>query len=108
MSMARLFVPLAAVLVSIPGMGQSPKPPAEAGFLSHWGEIRLRVYEGWGTATIPSYGANQVSRYGRHWNLYVATPGFKDRNAIWAAVKPYAMQAGWTVVSENPNGGLLV
>jgi len=59
-------------------------------------------------ATIPSYGDNQVKRYGRHWNLYVATPGFKDRNALWAAVKPYAVQAGWTVVSENPNGGLLV
>jgi len=89
-------------------MCQTPKPPAEAGFLSHWGEIRLRDYESWGMATIPSYGDNQVKRYGRHWNLYVATPGFKDRNALWAAVKPYAVQAGWTVVSENPNGGLLV
>jgi outer membrane protein OmpA-like peptidoglycan-associated protein len=40
--------------------------------------------------------------------LFVRTPGFKDRNEVWAAVKPYAVQAGWTVVSENPNGGLLV
>jgi hypothetical protein len=89
-------------------MGQMPKPPAEASFMSHWGEIRVNNYDTWNMATIPSYGDNQVSRYGRHWNLVVQTPGFKDRNAIWAAVKPYAVQAGWTVVMENPNGGLLV
>src|ERR1700674_1881143 len=109
MPIARLPVLLAAVLVSIPCMGQAPKPPAEAGFMSRWGQIRLmRGYEPWGMATVPSYGANQVNRYGRHWNLLVATPGFKDRNAIWAAVKPYAVQSGWTVMLENPNGGLLV
>ena len=106
MSIARIPVFLA---LAIPCLAQPPKPPVEAGFMSHWGEIRQSItYEAWGVATIPSYGANQVQRYGRHWNLFVGTPGFKDRNAIWAAVKPYALEAGWTVVSENPNGGLLI
>jgi len=76
--------------------------------MSHWGAVRVMSYEAWGVATVPSYGANQVNQYGRHWNLLVMTPGFKERNAIWAAVKPYAVQAGWTVVSENFGGGLLV
>jgi outer membrane protein OmpA-like peptidoglycan-associated protein len=77
--------------------------------MSHWGKIEQRYpYEAFGVTTIPSYGANQMPRSGRHWNLFVRTPGFKDRNEVWAAVKPYAVQAGWTVVSENPNGGLLV
>ncbi len=77
--------------------------------MTHWGKIeQMYSYEAWGVATIPSYGENQVKRYGRHWNLFVRTPGFKDRESIWAAVKPYAVQAGWTVVSENLKGGLLV
>jgi outer membrane protein OmpA-like peptidoglycan-associated protein len=49
-----------------------------------------------------------VKRYGRHWYLFVRTPGFKDFNSVWAAVKPQAVQAGWTVVSEDFKGGLLV
>ncbi len=108
MSLTRSLPLLAAVLVSSPWMGQTPKPPPETAFMAQWGEIRQSGYEAWGMATVPAYGANQVNRYGRHWNVFVATPGFKDRNAIWAAVKPVAVQAGWTVVSENPNGGLLV
>src|SRR5579864_8487081 len=32
----------------------------------------------------------------------------KHRNTIWAAVKPQAVEAGWTVVSENFSRGLLV
>jgi outer membrane protein OmpA-like peptidoglycan-associated protein len=102
-----VFLGFLALALSCPA--QSPKPPAEAGFMSHWGKIEQRYpYEAFGVTTIPSYGANQMPRSGRHWNLFVRTPGFKDRNEVWAAVKPYAVQAGWTVVSENPNGGLLV
>src|SRR5581483_12065029 len=87
--------------LSIPCLAHPPNPPAEAGFMSHWGKIeQLYGYEAWGVTTI-SDGANPVKRYGRHWNLFVRTPGFKDRESIWAAVKPYAVQAGWTVVSEN-------
>jgi outer membrane protein OmpA-like peptidoglycan-associated protein len=108
MPITRPSLLFAAILGWAAVVAQAPKPPAEAGFMSHWGEIHQSAYEVWGMATVPAYGANQVNRYGRHWNLYVETPGFKDRNAIWAAVKPVAMQAGWTVVSENPNGGLLV
>ena len=51
----------------------------------------MGVYETWGTTTIPPNGANQMSRYGCHWNLVVATPGFKNCHAIWAAVKPRAV-----------------
>lgn len=77
--------------------------------MTHWGKIEQQYpYEGWSGATIPSYGANQVKRYGRHWYLFVRTPGFKDGAALWAAVKPVALQAGWTVISENPHGGLLI
>ena len=77
--------------------------------MTHWGKIeQMYGYEAWGVTTIPSYGVNQAKRYGRHWNLFVRTPGFKDRESIWAAVKPYAVQAGWTVVSENFKGGLVV
>jgi OOP family OmpA-OmpF porin len=109
MFIARIPVFLGVLVLTLPCLAQSPKPPAEAGFMSHWGKIeQMYAYEAWGVTTIPSYGANQVKRYGRHWNLFVRTPGFKDREAIWAAVKPYAVQAGWTVVSENLKGGLLV
>jgi outer membrane protein OmpA-like peptidoglycan-associated protein len=109
MSIARMPVFIAALALATGCLAQSPKPPAEAGFMSRWGQIRqLYPYEAWGVATIPPSGANQAQRYGRHWNLFVGTPGFQDRGAVWAAVKPYAVEAGWTVVSENPNGGLSV
>ena len=95
--------------MAMPCLAQPPNPPAEAGFMTHWGKIEQRYgYEAWGSAMIPAYGANQVKRSGRHWDLLVRTPGFNDRESIWAAVKPYAVQAGWTVVSENFGGGLLV
>jgi OOP family OmpA-OmpF porin len=100
---------LGVLALAIPCLAQSPNPPTEADFMSHWGKIeQMYSYEVWGVTTIPSYGADQVKRYGRHWNLFVRTPGFNDRESIWAAVKPYAVQAGWTVVSENLKGGLLV
>jgi OmpA-OmpF porin, OOP family len=109
MSKPHIPVFLGFLVLALSCPAQSPKPPAEADFMSHWGKIEQRYpYEAFGVATIPSYGANQVQRSGHHWNLFVRTPGFKDRNEVWAAVKPYAVQAGWTVVSENPNGGLLV
>ena len=109
MSNAQIPVFLGVLALAIPCLAQSPKPPTEAGFMSHWGKIeQMYGYEAWGVVTIPSYGANQVKRYGRHWNLFVRTPGFKDRESIWTAVKPYAVQAGWTVVSEDLKGGLLV
>ena len=107
----RAYLFLAAVFLTVPGLAQADdKLPAEAAFLSQWGKIRADdpLYEIWGVATVPSYGANQVQHHGRHWTLMVRTPGFKSREEIWAAIKPHAVQAGWTVVSENPNGGLLV
>jgi len=110
MPAARILVLIAAVVVSVlPSTCQDVKPPAEAGFMSHWGDIQQHYpYEAWGVETFPAYGENQVKQYGHHWDLWVTVPGFKDRYALWAAVKPYAQKAGWTVVSENPNGGLLV
>ena len=110
-TMSNLQIPvfIGILVLTIPCLAQTPMPPAEAGFMTHWGKIEQQYgYEVWGLATIPSYGANPVKRYGRHWNLFVRTPGFKDRESIWAAVKPYAVQAGWTVVSENFKGGLQV
>jgi OOP family OmpA-OmpF porin len=99
-----------AFLLSFSCVAQSADFPAEAAFMTHWGAVRHRDYESWGVATIPRYGANQVRKYGHHWDLWVDVPGFKfgDRPALWASVKPYVLQAGWTVVSENPNGGMLV
>ncbi len=107
----RALLLLTAIALIFPCLTEAAnKLPAEAAFMSRWGEVRADnpPYEMWGVATIPAYGASQVQQYGRHWNLNVPTPGFKERNDIWAAVKPYAQQAGWTVVSENFGGGLLV
>src|SRR5579872_3371177 len=103
----RVFLKLLAL--TIPCVAQPPNPPAEASFMTHWGKIEQQyAYESWSGATIPAYGANQVKRYGRHWYLFVRTPGFKDGTALWTAVKPVALQAGWTVVSEDPHGPLAV
>ena len=77
--------------------------------MNHWGTIHHDPPESWGVATIPRYGDNQTQRYGHRWWLTVDTPGFDgNRPALWASVKPYALKAGWTVVSENPNGGMLI
>lgn len=78
--------------------------------MTHWGTIHHDPPESWGVATIPRYGDNQVQKYGHRWWLTVDTPGFKfgDRPALWASVKPYVLKAGWTIVSENPNGGMLI
>jgi OmpA-OmpF porin, OOP family len=99
-----------AFLLSFSCLAQSADYPAEAAFMTQWGTIRHHEYESWGVETIPAYGENQVKRYGHHWDLWVGVPGFKfgDRPALWASVKPYVLKAGWTVASENPNGGLLV
>src|SRR5579871_3177676 len=81
--------------------GQSPKPPEELGFLSTFGQVHERYpYEAWGQVTFPAYGENQVNKRGRHWSLWVAIPGSKERMAGWGVVKPAALKAGWTVVSE--------
>lgn len=102
-----LLVCFAAVL-SLPAAAQSPKPPAEAAFLGTWGTVRERYgYEAWGEQTFPRYGEHQVKKQGHHWDLWVEFPGYKDRLAAWAAVKPVILKAGWTIVSENPNGGFL-
>jgi len=79
--------------------------------MTHWGAIHHDdAYESWGVETIPAYGENQVQKYGHHWKLSVPVPGFKfgDRPALWASVKPYVLKAGWEIVSENPNGGMLI
>jgi hypothetical protein len=108
MSSSRLQFAAAAAILIVPCFGQSPKPPAELGFLSTWGEVHQRYpYEAWGQSTFPQYGANQVNKRGRHWTLWMAIPGPKARLAAWAVVKPVALKAGWTVVSENPNGSFL-
>ena len=74
----RRRVLLGVLALAIPCLAQTPNPPAEASFMTHWGKIEQQyAYEGWSGATIPSYGANQVQRYGRHWHLFVRTPGFK-------------------------------
>lgn len=90
-------------------LGQTPKLNDELGFLPTLGAVHERYpYEAWGSATFPQYGANQVSKRGRHWNLWVEIPGkFSDRPAAWTSVKPVATKAGWSVVSENLNGGFL-
>ena len=114
MPAARSLLLLAVALVSfLPAAArtaaQDVPPPAEANFLSHWGEIHQQYgYESWGVETFPAYGDNQVQHSGHHWFLYVDIPGFKDRDSLWAAVKPFVQKAGWTIVSENPNGGMLV
>jgi len=109
MCIPRKRVFLVALALATGCLAQPPKPPVEAGFMSHWGKIEQQYpYEAWGVANIPSSGPNQAARYGRHWYLFVRTPGFKSREAIWAAVKPIAVEAGWTVVSEDFHGGLLV
>ena len=96
-------------MLSISSFCQSPQPPAELSFLSTWGEVRERYpYESWGEFTFPAYGEHQVNKTGRHWNLLLAVPGTKDRAAAWAIVKPVALKSGWTVLSENPGGGLLI
>lgn len=100
---------LAALILSIPCLGQLPDYPAEAAFMTHWGTIHHDPPESWGVATIPRYGDNQVQKYGHRWWLTVDTPGFGgNRPGLWASVKPYALKSGWTVVSENPNGGMLI
>ena len=106
---ARIWGVLAALLLSIPCLGQLPDYPAEAAFMTHWGTIHHDPPETWNVATIPRYGANQVQRYGHRWWLTVDVPGFGgNRPGLWASVKPYVLKAGWTVVSENPNGGMLI
>jgi outer membrane protein OmpA-like peptidoglycan-associated protein len=106
---ARIWIVLAALLLPIPCLGQLPDYPPEAAFLTHWGAINHDPPELWNVATIPRYGENQVQRYGHRWWLWVAVPGFDgNRPGLWAAVKPYVLKAGWTVVSENPYGGMLV
>lgn len=77
--------------------------------MTHWGKINHDPPSIWDVATIPRYGANQVQRYGHRWWLTVDVPGFGgNRAGLWASVKPFVLKAGWTIVSENPNGGLLV
>jgi OmpA-OmpF porin, OOP family len=108
-SISRIWIALPALLFSIPCLGQLPDYPPEAAFMTHWGTIHHDPPETWNVATIPRYGDNQVQRYGHRWWLTVDVPGFGgNRPGLWAAVRPYALKAGWTVVSENPNGGTLV
>ena len=110
-SVFRLCMNLAlAYVLSFSCMAESADYPAEAGFLTHWGAVSHHDYEDWGFETIPAYGENQVKRFGHHWDLWVKVPGFNpdNRPALWASVKPLALKAGWSVVSENPNGGFLV
>jgi OOP family OmpA-OmpF porin len=108
-SVAGIWLLFAALLLSIFCLGQSADYPPEAAFMAHWGKVHHDPPESWNVATIPRYGANQVERYGRRWWLTVDTPGFGgNRAGLWASVKPYALKAGWTVVSENPNGGMLI
>src|ERR1700756_5565297 len=109
MSIARILTLLAALLCSIPCLAQLADYPPEAAFMTHWSAIHHDPPESWNVATIPRYGANQVDRYGHRWWLTVAVPGFDgNRPGLWASVKPYVLKAGWTVVSENPNGGMLI
>src|SRR5215469_948187 len=111
MSLSPLRLAAAAAMLVVPCFGQSPKPPAEVGFLSTWGEVHQRYpYEAWGETAFPRWGANQVYKQGHFWTLWVAVPtsGAKTPAAIWDVVKPVALKAGWTVVSVNPNGGFLV
>lgn len=111
MSLSRLQFAAAAAILSVPCFGQSPKPPAELGFLSTWGEVHPRdPYQAWGQTAFPRWGANQVYKQGHFWTLWVAVPtsGAKTPAAVWDVVKPVALKAGWTVVSVNPNGGFLV
>ncbi|HTS86560.1 MAG TPA: OmpA family protein [Usitatibacter sp.] len=111
--LARLAAILAvtATMLALPCAAESPKLPAELNFLSTWGEVHTRYpYEAWGEATFPRYGDNQVNRQGRHWTLWVEIPAPKGSTALkdgWAVARPVAIKAGWTVVSENPNGGFL-
>ncbi len=108
MRLHRLLLVCVAAAWSLPAVGQSPKPPAEAAFLATWGTVREHyAYEAWGVATFPKYGENQVKKQGHHWDLWVEIPGYKERLAAWAAVKPVVVKAGWIVVSENPHGGFL-
>jgi outer membrane protein OmpA-like peptidoglycan-associated protein len=108
-SVAGIWIVFAALLVSIPCLGQLADYPPEAAFMTHWGTIHHDPPESWGVATIPRYGDHQVQRYGHRWWLTVDIPGFGgNRPGLWASVKPYALKAGWTVVSENPNGGMLI
>jgi outer membrane protein OmpA-like peptidoglycan-associated protein len=107
MSLSRFRFVAAAAIFVVSCFGQSPKPPAELNFLTTWGEVHPRYpYESWGQSTF-THGANQVNKRGRHWTLWVSIPGPKERLAAWVVVKPVALKAGWTVVSENPNGGFL-
>lgn len=108
-SLTRIWIVLATLLLAIPSVGQLADYPPEAAFMTHWGKINHDPPEIWNVATIPRYGANQVEKYGHRWWLTVDVPGFAgNRPGLWAAVKPYALKAGWTVVSENPNGGMLI
>ena len=104
-----MWLGLAVLLLPIPCLGQAGDYPPEAAFMTHWGAVHHDPPELWNVATIPRYGQNQVQRYGHRWWLTVDVPGFGgNRPALWASVKPYVLKAGWTIVSENPNGGLLV
>ena len=108
MPLSRFPLAVAVTILTVPCRGQSPKPPVELDFLSTWGQVNQRYpYEAWGQSTFPRYGANQANKRGRHWTLWEAIPGPKDQLAAWAVFKPAALKAGWTVVSENPNGGFL-
>jgi outer membrane protein OmpA-like peptidoglycan-associated protein len=100
------FIVLSLVASAV---GQAPQMSPEFGFLSTLGTVHERYpYETWGNETFPRYGANQFDRRGHHWTVWLEIPGkFADRPAAWATVKPLATKAGWTVVSENPNGGFL-
>ncbi|ABF42949.1 outer membrane protein, OmpA/MotB family [Candidatus Koribacter versatilis Ellin345] len=110
MPSARIYLLLVAVVLAIPSVAQNSKPPAEVDFLSTWGKIQQRYpYENFGQSTFPHYGENQINRRGRHWDLWVPIPGsYKDRYETWAAVKPTVVKSGWTIISENPHGGLLI
>jgi outer membrane protein OmpA-like peptidoglycan-associated protein len=104
----KAWLTVAIVLIAAcPTFGQKPKPPAELNFLTTWSPVRDGLYESWGEVTFPKYGPNQVQKRGRHWSVVAFIPTGKNRIEAWTAIKPIALKAGWTIASENPNGGFL-
>jgi hypothetical protein len=48
MSNPQIPVFLGVLVLTLPCLAQPPKPPAEAGFMSHWGKIeQMYAYEAW-------------------------------------------------------------
>lgn len=87
------------------GQGQGSELPPELTFLKSFGEVNnLSPYKSWDKATFPRHGDHQVDKFGRRWRLWVNVPGPKvgDDVGVLSKVRPAALQAGWTILWDDP------